>query len=97
MVLHARTHPGLDVEDCFGCKAASVGVSAEATPTRRPRAVSLENVERGWHRDHAAYERLVKQGYQPPRLDGSALRESHAKTRMDIEHPLPRSFEKASA
>lgn len=95
MVLHERTHPGLDVPGCFGCRCATVQVSAEALPSRSPYVCDVAATERGWHKDHAAYERLYRQGFKPPRLDGSALRESRAQTRMDIEHPLPRSFEKA--
>jgi hypothetical protein len=92
MGLHQeRTHPSY-VPGCFACRVSTVGVSAEATPTRRPHAVDVEATEKRWHKDHAAYERLVAQGYQPPRLDGCAFREAHAVKRLDIEHPNPLSF-----
>lgn len=98
MSLHTERHPdGCGVPDCFGCRIGDgPAISAEAAPSRRPEALAIDRTEADWHRDHAAYERLYRQGYNPPRLDGCALRESRAKTRMDIEHPLPRSFEKAS-
>ena len=41
--------------------------------------------EKRWHRDMAAYKRLLKQGYNPPHMEGSALREREGKTREDIE------------
>lgn len=85
-MIHRQTHP-VFVEGCFGCKAASIDFSAEATPNRRPAPVEIEATEKRWHKDHAAYERLYKQGYNPPRLDGCANRERFAKTKMDIEHP----------
>jgi hypothetical protein len=91
MSLHRRTHPVFQ-EGCFGCKAASIDFSAEAMPNRKPAPVEIEATEKRWHKDHAAYERLVAQGYQPPRLDGCAYREAHAVKRMDIEHPAPTSF-----
>lgn len=30
--LHARTHPTLDVPDCYGCKAASVDIGFHMCP-----------------------------------------------------------------
>jgi hypothetical protein len=33
--LHARTHPTLDVDGCFGCKAASVSPNFSGVPQGR--------------------------------------------------------------
>jgi hypothetical protein len=96
MALHSQRHPE-PVEGCFGCRIGDgPALGAAGVPSRRPDALAKDRTEAGWHKDHAAYDRLWKQGFNPPRLDGCALRESRAKTRMDIEHPAPRSFEKAS-
>lgn len=85
-MLHLRTHP-VPVEGCFGCKAATVRVAPTATGSPEARAHS--RVEAGWERDMPAYKRLRRQGLQPPRIDGSAERESRAETRIDVEATTP--------
>lgn len=90
---HWEVHP-VFVEGCGPCRWSSVAVSAHAMPTRagNSQVVDIDRTESRWHKDHRAYERLVAQGYKPPRLDGCAYREAHAVKRMDIEHPAPTSF-----
>jgi hypothetical protein len=96
MSLHRRTHPE-PVEGCWACHIGDgPALGAAAVPSRRPQALATDQMEAGWVKDHAAYDRLWKQGYNPPRLDGCALRESRAQKQSDIEHPAPRRFEKAA-
>ena len=38
MVKHQETHPDLNVEGCFGCKIAHVGIGADAMPSRGGKA-----------------------------------------------------------
>lgn len=52
-------------------------VSAHATPNRRPDVVRIDNKERQFSVDGAAYRRLRKDGLQPPTVDGSAQIEAH--------------------
>lgn len=87
MMLHARTHPSLDVPGCFGCKVAAVQVAPSATPSRRggARAASVNATEKRWSADMAAYKRLRKEGLQPVQIDGCAAVEKHASDRVQIE------------
>jgi hypothetical protein len=80
-----RTHWGQHGDACFGCKARTVSVSAEATPGRRPEAVFHANREREWARDHAATRTLAKQGITPAHVDGSADLAARATDRTEIE------------
>lgn len=97
MALHARTHPGLDVPGCFGCKAAGIDFSAGATPFRKASTVHKVDDDKRVERDGAAYRRLVKEGLQPPRvwsdgkLPGAAQIEQHARTadEVTVGRPLP--------
>lgn len=88
MILHQRTHPNLDVADCFGCRAASVAVAASATPTRSAgtaRAAQVNATEKQWARDMDAYARLRRDGLQPVQIDGCARVEKQAEHRVQIE------------
>lgn len=91
MILHARTHPNLDVPGCFGCKVAGLQVAPSATPSRRggARAAHVNATERQWDRDMAAYKRLRRNGVQPPGIDGCAVLEQQATDRVQIEGPVP--------
>lgn len=83
-----RTH-GVDhytPDDCFGCQVLTVGFSADCMPSRLPRVVDSNNMEKQWGRDHAAYKRLVKDGVQPNSLDGAANVEQMAETKWEAEH-----------
>jgi len=79
-----RTHWGQH-DDCFGCKAQTIGVSAQATPGRRPEAVFHDNREKQWDKDHAAVRSLAKQGITPAHCDGAAELAAKATTRQQIE------------
>lgn len=97
MALHQRTHPGLDVPGCFGCKAAGVSISADAMPFRKAATAVANITDRRMVKDHEAYRRLRKDGLQPPRiasdgrLPGPAEIEKHARTKDEVEagRPLP--------
>jgi hypothetical protein len=80
-----RTHWGQHGDGCFGCKAQTVGISAAATPGRRPDAVFHTEREKRWHRDHAAVRTLAKQGITPAHVDGSADLAARATTKAEIE------------
>lgn len=94
--LHTRTHPSY-VEGCFGCKAASVRTSADATPFRKAHTSIALAEDKRVERDGAAYRRLVKEGLQPPRvwsdgkLPGAAQIEANARTADEVMvgRPLP--------
>lgn len=88
---HRRGHP----ESCTDphCNLSyrnhllGIAVTADAMPTR---GMNLEVVrtnirERRWKRDMAAFRRLVKEGVEPPQIDGSALREKQGEDQFDIE------------
>lgn len=82
---HAETHPGLDVEGCFGCKVAGVRMGANSTTSRGARVAEINATERQWHRDMPAYKRLRRQGYQPKQIDGSARLEATARSVAEVE------------
>lgn len=78
-------------------KLRSVRVAGSAMPTRTPPVVR-ENQERTkrWEKDHAAYKRLRKEGLQPPKIDGSADRESKAVEKHEVEgKPSPKLLDRA--
>ena len=73
----------------------NIGFTADAMPTRLTNrtpgqpdepAIQTSRRERRWVKDIDAYKRLHAQGYRPPRVDGSAFREKHAESALDIEH-----------
>jgi putative FmdB family regulatory protein len=59
-------------------------ISATAMPNRGRAVVSVDETERRWDRDHAAYKRLVRDGCQPKALDGAADLEAKANSRLEI-------------
>jgi len=75
---HRETHPGLDVEGCFGCRIAHFNVSAEAMPTRKPESKRIIEKERVLDKDLDAYHRLRLDGQQPKHIDGAAIVEKRA-------------------
>lgn len=85
MVKHQETHPGLDVDGCFGCKIASVAISSAAMPQRKSHSHGINQTEARWDRDMAAYKRLRNDGLQPRKIDGSAEVESKAKESWQVE------------
>lgn len=83
--LHARTHPSLNVEGCFGCKVTGIQVSADAMPFRKARTAGANRDERQAHKDHAAYRRLRKEGLQPPTFVGAHMMERDSRTKDEVE------------
>jgi hypothetical protein len=82
---HRETHPGLDVEGCFGCRVAGVSFGANESTTRGAQVKAINQREKGWNRDMPAYKRLRDQGLQPRQIDGAALLESSATEKWQIE------------
>lgn len=90
MALHERTHPGLDVPGCFGCKVANVQLAPLTPHVEQGRAV-----ERQWNRDMPAYKRLRKEGLQPRSVDGAGIHEARAHSAHQIEgKPDPKAVER---
>jgi hypothetical protein len=82
---HRETHPGLDVEGCFGCRVAGVSFGANESTTRGAQVKAINQREKGWNRDMPAYKRLRDQGLRPRQIDGAALLESSATEKWQIE------------
>lgn len=82
---HAETHPGLNVEGCFGCKVASTSFGSNSTTTRGAVVADTNKKERGWQKDMPAYKRLRADGLQPRQIDGCAEIEKKATTTVEVE------------
>lgn len=85
-MIHARTHPGLDVDGCYACRLASVQI----TPSARGSAIAQRTnaTEAQWNIDMPAYKRLRDDGVQPRKVDGAARVEATASTLNEVEgHP----------
>lgn len=64
-------------------------IGAEAMPTRAPNAIQQKIRTKRWERDMDAYRRLRKEGFHPPKIDGSRLRERQGENAYDInERPV---------
>lgn len=83
-MIHRRTHPTY-VEGCAPCRWASIGISAEATPTRKPRIAEVNAKQAEWDRDMPAYKAMRRQGIQPPSIDGAADLQARATDKCEIE------------
>lgn len=55
------------------------GINIGSFPT------STTYTERRWDKDMPAYKRLVEDGLQPPRIDGSAAIERNARNEIEVE------------
>lgn len=68
-------------------KLRSISVSAKATPSRggAGRTLQVEETERRWSKDFAAYRRLRKDGLRPRSSDGAAMLEAQADSAAEIE------------
>lgn len=77
----------MDVEGCFGCKIASVGVASSACPTRGggARVATIARKDKVLEKDLDAYKRLRDEGLQPHNIDGSAKIEQLADTKFQVE------------
>lgn len=74
---HRETHPGLDVEGCFGCRIAHVAISGASMPTRKV-VSDLAKKEKALDKDLDAYKRIRQSGGQPEQINGSARLEATA-------------------
>lgn len=82
-MIHQQVHPDLDVDGCFGCRIASVGITPSALGSSDARAKN--HVEKQWDADIPAYRRLRANGVQPRRIDGAAVIEARANTVADVQ------------
>lgn len=82
---HRETHPGLDVEGCFGCKIAGVRMGINESTTRGSEVAKINERARNWDKDMPAYKRLRQNGLQPKSIDGSAALEAKAETAAQVE------------
>ena len=87
MVKHQETHPNLDVEGCFGCKIAYVGIVADAITSRgcKARVAKINYKDRVLDKDLDAYQRLRRNGVQPRKIDGAAKVEKRAEEKWQVE------------
>ena len=70
--------------DDFGCKLRNISFAPSAMPNRNPHAAATVAKDKRWDRDIPAYQRLRKNGMQPPAIDGSAALETKARTTTEI-------------
>jgi hypothetical protein len=75
---------GLCIENCFGCKVASIGFSPSSMPTRSD-VSTVERETKIMHKDVDAYRRLRKNGLQPKSVKGSARLEARADSKWEVE------------
>ena len=87
MVKHQETLPNLDVDGCFGCKIAYVGIGADAMPSRggKARVATINDKDRVLDKDLDAYQRLRRNGVQPRKIDGAAKVEKRAEEKWQVE------------
>lgn len=85
MILHQRTHPGLDVEGCFACRVAAVNIGGAAYVTRSPDVGACIAREKRWDKDHPAYKSLRKDGLQPRTSEGAHELMMTASSREQVE------------
>jgi hypothetical protein len=85
VTIHQERHPNLDVEGCFGCRIASVGIAASAMPSRHPFAKECNDREAGWNKDMPAFKAAVQNGVMPATLTGCAETLAMAKTQTEAE------------
>jgi len=82
---HRETHPGLDVEGCFGCRVSQVRMGTNTTTTRGAKVAEVTQTERNWNKDMPAYKRLRADGLQPKRIDGAAEVDKKAQDSWQVE------------
>ncbi len=88
MIKHQEVHPKLDQPGCFGCRIASVSVSASAMPTRK---AQLNTLSASWDqqmKDDEAYKRLRKNGLQPRSTAGCSVLEQTDDKRFIEGNPI---------
>lgn len=78
---------GRHADVCFACRVGSVQFTSMS-----PRAEDVRKRDREFEKDAAAYKRLRKEGLQPKGVDKSALLETMADHKTEVE--LGRSLQK---
>lgn len=94
--IHARIGSDVPRPACPSCgepmardySSVAIAPSALATRTGAAHVIESNDREAGWSKDHAAYKRLRRQGYQPPTTQGCAELEMRANTRTELEHGM---------
>ena len=78
-MIHANTHPNLDVEGCFACKISGVklGVSEKLSSEKKRESTLSKDLD--------AYRRLRMNGTQPKQIDGAAKIEARATDSWQVE------------
>lgn len=79
-LIHQRTHPGLDVDSCYGCKLANVGIAASGRGVAQVQAAQRNEAD--FDRDGPAYKRLRANGVERV-INGSARAEATANTERE--------------
>jgi hypothetical protein len=78
-MIHANTHPTLDVQGCFACKVSGVSLGmSEKMSSEKQRESTLS-------KDLDAYKRLRMNGQQPKQIDGAAKVEARATDGWQVE------------
>lgn len=80
-MIHQRTHPGLDVEGCFGCKISGVTFGSVPGGTRSGSAgrKAYETLKR----DIEAYEGARKAGLRPDASTKAAVEKAERKAEVE--------------
>lgn len=70
---------------CFRRHLHGIRIAPSATPSRNAQVAKLNDKEKEWDRDIAAYKELRRQGLQPRQIDGSADLAARANTGLEVE------------
>ena len=84
---HGETH--WDPENCFGCKARTVGVAPSAMPSRHPGAANAVHREKVLVKDLDAFKRMRLAGEHPKATRGAARIESECESSYEIVSGQP--------
>ena len=83
---------GRHADVCFACRVGSVQFTSMS-----PRAEDVRKRDRKFEKDAAAYKRLRKEGLQPRGVDNSALLETMADHRAQVDLGRPIAPEQIKA
>jgi hypothetical protein len=86
---HADLNPGLNFASACGCNEQR----GRTCFKHKLRSIQFGGVKKSpqtlmeaqWHRDMPAYQRLRRNGLQPPQINGSAKLEATANSQLEIE------------
>lgn len=87
MSLHAiQVHPE-PIEDCFGCKAATIQLGAGTVTTTKggQEAAFSRKFEANLEKDRPAYKAMRDQGLRPAKMFGADKMMNEARTKFEIE------------